>query len=94
MLNEIVYTKSHCSPYIKFNAQCIYRVRHEAFFTTVKLLKMLNGKVVSYGTITSNGVDTAQRYQTSQQESIKNQSKLHYKPQRQSQQFPHKTPTQ
>ena len=36
---------------------------------------------MSYGTITSNGAATAQRCQTSQQESIKNQSKLHYKPQ-------------
>ena len=34
-------------------------MRHEASFTIVKLLKMLNGKVVSYGTITSNGVATA-----------------------------------
>ena len=48
---------------------------------------------MSYGTITSNGVTTAQRCQTSQQESIKNQSKLHYKAQRQSQQVPHETPT-
>ena len=73
-----MYTKSHCSPYIKANAQCIYIVRHKASFTTVKLLKMLNGKVMSYGTITSNGAATAQRCQTSQQESIKKQSKLHY----------------
>ena len=69
-------------------------MKHESSFTPVKLFKMLNGKAMSYGTITSNGVATAQKCQTSQQESIKNHSKLHYKPQRQSHQVPQETPTQ